>query len=105
MNGVNMTEKPFYRFFVIDYFATGEGRSYWMTICRNYESYDDVDREKEKFSKFVDCDYYMRGFEELTEEEFMKKYNALIPEHVKVQIHRRDQPMFTWQQHLHVNYS
>ena len=68
-----MTEKPFYRFFVIDYFATGEGRSYWMTICRNYESYDGVDREKEKFSKFVDCDYYMRGFEELTEEEFMKK--------------------------------
>ncbi len=100
-----MTEKPFYRFFAVDYLATCEGRSYWLMICRNYPLIDDRDREKEKFAKFVDGDYYMQGFEELTEEDFMKKYNALIPEHVKVQIHRRDQPMFTWQQHLHFNYS
>jgi len=99
-----MTE-PFYRFFAIDYFATGEGRSYFLTICRNYQSYDDRDREKEKFSKFVDCDYYMQGFEELPENEFMERYDKLVPEHVKVQVHRRDQPFFTWQQHLHVNYS
>jgi len=97
--------KEFYRFFAIDYLATGEGRSYWLKICRNYQSVDDKDREKEKFSKFVDCDYYMQGFEELTEDEFMERYDKLIPEHVKVQIHRRDQPMFTWQTHLHVNYS
>jgi len=97
--------KEFYRFFAIDYLATGEGRSYWLTICRNYQSVDDKDREKEKFSKFVDCDYYMQGFEELTEEEFMQKYAELIPNHVKVQVHRRDQPMFTWETHLHVNYS
>jgi radical SAM superfamily enzyme YgiQ (UPF0313 family) len=100
-----MTEKPFYRFFAIDYFSTGEGVSYFLKICRNYESYDGVDREKEKFSKFVDCDYYMQGFEELAEEEFMKRYDTLIPHHIKVQVHRRDQPMFTWEQHLHINYS
>jgi len=99
--------KEFYRFFAVDYLATGEGRSYWLMICRNYQSVDDIDREKEKFSKFVGigADYYMNGFEELTEEEFMERYDTLIPHHVKVQVHRRDQPMFTWQQHLHVNYS
>ena len=100
--------KEFYRFFAIDYFGTGEGRSYWLMICRNYQSVDDgEDRQKEKFKEFIGlgADYYMHGFEELTEDEFMKKYDTLIPNHVKVQVHRKDQPMFTWQQHLHVNYS
>ena len=100
-----MSDKPFYRFFAIDYFATGEGRSYWLKICRNYQRVDDRDREYEKFAKFVDCDHYMHGFDELTEEEFMEKYAELIPHHVKVQVHRRDQPAFTWETHLHVNYS
>ena len=101
-----MTDKPFYRFFAIDYFATGEGRSFWLMICNNYQQVDDRDRQKEKFKEFVGvgADYYMHGFEELTEEEFMEKYAKLIPEHVKVQVHRRDQPIFTWQQHLHINY-
>ena len=99
--------KEFYRFFAIDYLATGEGRSYWLMICRNYPSIDDKDRQKEKFAEFIGlgADYYMHGFEELTEDEFMKRYDTLIPHHVKVQVHRRDQPMFTWKQHLHINYS
>ena len=102
-----MDDKPFYRFFAIDYCATGEGRSYWLMICRNYLSIGDKDREKEKFAKFIGmgASHYMQGFEELTEEVFMERYAKLIPEHVKVQVHRRDQPMFTWQAHLHVNYS
>ena len=101
-----MTE-PFYRFFAIDYFATGEGKSYWLMICRNYPLIDDKDHQKDKFVNFIGmgAEYYMHGFDELTEEEFMEKYAKLIPEHVKVQVYRRDQPMFTWQQHLHVNYS
>ncbi len=100
-----MTDKPFYRFFVIDYLATGEGRSYWLMICRNYQRVDDRDREYEKFVKFVDCDHYMECFDELTEEEFMKKYDTLIPDHVKVHLQRRDQPFFTWETHLHFNYT
>jgi hypothetical protein len=100
-----MTDKPFYRFFAIDYLATGEGRSYWLKICRNYQRVDDRDREYEKFAKFVDCDHYMQGFEEFTEEEFMVKYAELIPHHVKVHLHRRDQPFFTWETHLHFNYT
>jgi hypothetical protein len=101
-------DEPFYRFFAIDYLATGEGRSYWLMICRNYSSVDyGEDRQKEKFKEFIGlgADYYMHGLDELTKEEFMKKYDTLIPHHVKVQVHRRDQPMFTWQQHLHINYS
>jgi hypothetical protein len=97
--------REFYRFFAVDYFATGEGRSYWLMICRNYRSYDDVDREKEKFAKFVNCDYYMQGFEELTEREFLDKYTRFIPYFVAEMMQKRNQPMFTWQTHLHFNYS
>ena len=98
-------QRPFYRFFVIDYFATGEGRSYWLKICRNYQQIDDKDREYEKFVKFVDCDYYMECFEELTEDDFMNKYAKLVPENVRMMLHRRDQPFFTWETHYHFNYS
>lgn len=97
--------REFYRFFAVDYFATGEGRSYWLMICRNYRSYDDMDREKEKFAKFVNCDYYMQGFEELTEREFLDKYTRFIPYFVAEMMQKRNQPFFTWQTHLHINYS
>jgi hypothetical protein len=97
--------KPFYRFFAIDYLATGEGRSYFLTICRNYQKIDGRDREKERFAKFVDCDHYMHGFEELTEEEFLDKYDVFIPLYVKAQVKFKDQPVFTWETHLHYNYS
>ncbi len=99
-----MTE-PFYRFFAIDYLATGEGRSYWLMICRNYQIIDGKDRQLEKFKEFVGCSHYFGGIDELTEEEFMVKYAEMIPHHVKVHIYRRDQPFFTWETHLHFNYS
>ena len=101
-----MTE-PFYRFFAIDYLATGEGRSFWLMICRNYKSYNGKDREKEKFVNFIgmSASYYMQGFEELTEEEFFKRYDNLIPERVRMMVEKRDQPIFTWQTHYHFNYS
>jgi hypothetical protein len=100
-----MTDKPFYRFFAIDYLATGEGHSFWLKICRNYQRVDDRDREYEKFAKFVDCDYYMHGFEELTEREFLDKYTRFIPYFVAEMMQRKDQPAFTWETHLHFNYS
>jgi hypothetical protein len=98
-------ERPFYRFFVVDYLATGEGRTYFLKICRNYQPIDDKDREYEKFVKFVDCNYYMECFEELTEEEFMKKYDTLVPENIRIMLHRRDQPSLLWETHYHFNYS
>jgi hypothetical protein len=105
--GESENQRPFYRFFVIDYFATGEGRSYWLKICRNYQQIDDKDREYGKFVKFVGegADYYMHGFEELTEDGFMNKYAKLVPENVRMMLHHRDQPFFTWETHYHFNYS
>ena len=105
MTDEKFDNKPFYRFFAVDYFATGEGRSYWLMICRNYQSYNDMDREKEKFAKFVNCDYYMQGFEELTEREFLDKYTRFVPYFVAKMMQEKNQPMFTWQTHLHFNYS
>ena len=99
-----MTE-PFYRFFAIDYLATGEGRSIWLRICRYYEPYDGRDREKERWEKFVGHEYYLQCSEEPTEEEFFKKYDNLIPERVRMMVEKRDQPVFTWETHYHFNYS
>jgi len=102
-----MTDKPFYRFFAIDYVATGEGRSVWLMICRNYPPIDNKDREYEKFVKFVGegADYYMHGFDELTEDEFLVKYGKMVSDYIVEMIARKDQPAFTWETHLHFNYS
>ena len=98
-------EKEFYRYFAIDYCATGEGRSIFLKICRNYLPIDDRDREFEKFAKFVGDDYYLRGFEELTEDEFREKYTRFIPYMIAGMLQKKDQPFFTWETHLHFNYS
>ena len=55
-------EKEFYRYFAVDYVATGEGRSIWLMICRNYSPIDDKDREYEKFVKFVELCKVMLSF-------------------------------------------
>jgi hypothetical protein len=100
-------ERPFYRYFAIDYCATGEGRSFWLKICRNYQPIDDKDRALEKFEKFVGhgAHYYMHGLEQPTEDEFLEKYGKLVPDYIVEMIARRDQPFFTWETHLHYNYS
>jgi hypothetical protein len=98
-----MTEKPFYRYFAVDYVATGEGRSFWLKICRNYQKIDDRDREYEKFAKFVDCDYYMECFEELTEREFLDKYTRFMPNLIADMLQKKT--IGTWKTHLHFNYS
>ena len=100
-----MTE-PFYRFFAIDYCATGEGRSYWLMICRNYPFIGDKDRQKEKFVNFIGmgAEHYMHGFDELTEDDFLNKYGKFVSDYIIEVIARRDQPIFTWQTHFHINY-
>ena len=100
-----MTDEPFYRYFAVDYVATGEGRSIFLMICRNYSPIDDKDREYEKFVKFVGNDYFIQCFEELTEREFLDRYTRFITYMIAVMIQKRNQPFFTWQTHLHFNYS
>jgi hypothetical protein len=98
-------EKEFYRYFAIDYCATGEGRSIFLMICRNHQPIDNKDQEYEKFVKFVGNDYFIQGFEELTERKFLNKYTRFIPHMIAGMLQKRDQPFFTWETHLHFNYS
>jgi hypothetical protein len=101
------TERPFYRFFAIEYFATGEGMSYWLKVCRNYGLYDGRDYDLERFAKFVGegADHYMHGLTFPTQEEFMIQYANLIPPYVVKMIERRDQPALDWETHFYFNYS
>jgi hypothetical protein len=101
-------ETPVYRFFAIDYFATGEGRSIWLMICHNnppYKSIADtiIDHEYEKFANFVGDDHYLRGFDELTEREFLDKYTRFIPYLIAHMLQKNT--IGTWQTHLHFNLS
>ena len=100
-------ERPFYRFFAIEYFATGEGMSFWLKVCRNYDIYDGKDYDLERFVKFVGdgAEFYMHGFTEPTEEQFMSQYSNLIPPYIVKMIERRDQPCLDWETHFHFNYS
>jgi hypothetical protein len=95
-------ETPVYRFFAIDYCATGEGRSIWLMICR-YDLDGERDYEFTKFANFVNYDHYLRGFDELTEREFLDKYTRFIPNLIANMI--RDKTIGTWQTHLHFNLS
>ena len=99
------TKELFYRFFAVDYIATGEGRSIYLMICRNHPSVDDRDRRYEKFARFVDDDHYLQVAEELTEREFLDKYTRFIPYMIAEMMQERNQSFFTWKTHLHYNYS
>jgi hypothetical protein len=100
-------KRPFYRFFAIEYFATGEGMSFWLKVCRNYQKVDDRDRDLERFVKFigVGAEHYIQGLTMPTEEEFMTQYANLIPPYIVKMIERRDQPGFDWETHFYFNYS
>ena len=100
-------ERPFYRFFAIEYFATGEGMSFWLKVCRNYDLYNNIDYDLERFAKFIGegAEHYMYGMTQPTEEQFMMQYAELIPRHVVKMIERKDQPALDWETHFHVNYS
>lgn len=100
-----MDKQNYYRFFVVEYFATGEGVSYWFQISRKYVPFDDTDRESDRFKQFVGIEHYWSGIEEYDEKTFVDKYSRMIPQYVIDQIEKKDQPFFSWQSHTHVNYS
>jgi len=101
------TERPFYRFFAIEYFATGEGMSFWLKVCRNYDLHNGKDYDLERFVKFigVGADHYIHGLTQPTQEEFMTQYANLIPPYIVKMIERRDQPALDWETHFYFNYS
>ena len=95
-----MTEQPLYRFFVIDYYGTGNGRSIYLQISLN--NHNDEHYEKQ-WKHFVNYEYYLQGAEELTEREFLDRYTRLLPD---MTVHMlRDKSLTIWQSHLHFNRS
>jgi hypothetical protein len=94
----------FYRFFAVEYYATGEGITYFLQVCTNCEV-NDIDRDLDCFKRFIDDDFFAGGIEELKEKEFMERFVSLIPSHMVKMIERKDQPSLMWQTHYHVNYS
>ena len=98
-------KRPFYRFFAVEYFATGEGMSFWLKACRNYEPYNGKDYELESFKEFVGESFFFPGIEEPTEEVFRTQYANLIPDYVSKMLDKKDQPGFIWETHYHFNYS
>ena len=51
------------------------------------------------------CVYCLGYFEELTEDEFRERYTSSIPYMIAGMLQKKDQPAFTWETHLHFNYS
>ena len=99
---MEMTE-PVYKYRVIDYCATGEGRSIWLMICpNNSPSYPD-DYLQKRWEKFVDIDFYLQGTEELEEREFLDKYTRFLPNVIAHML--REKSLSIWQTHLHFNWS
>ncbi len=96
-------QEPFYKFFVCDYYATGEGRSLWLMVDRWYgEGRSDP---LGQFKKFIDEPFYFLAIEEFTEERFLSDYNQLIPDKVKQMIAMKDQYIFNWMSKFHFNLS
>lgn len=93
-------ENAFFNFYVADYFATGEGRTIWIMIDRNY----DTKQSLQKMKEFVG-EYYERSIDKYTEEDFLKWYKHLLPDAIKNMIEREDVPSMCFKQEFHFNYS
>ena len=92
-------EQPFYKYRVIDYCASCEGRSIYLQISLNH---NDEHYEKE-WKHFVNYEFYLQGEEELEEREFLDRYTRLLPD---MTVHMmREKSLTIWQQHLHFNRS
>jgi len=111
MDGLQMNEneekvefqEPFYKFFVCDFFATGEGRSIWLMVDRWYgKGYSDPLMQ---FKQFIEDPYYYSSIEEVTEREFLDKYTRMMPNLVAHMIQQKNQANFSWQTHLSYNVS
>ena len=92
-----MTEQPLYRFFAIDYYGTGDGRSIYLQISLNSNN----EHYEKEWKHFVNYDFYLQGAEELIEREFLDRYTRLIPD---MTIHMlREKSLTIFQTHLHFN--
>jgi hypothetical protein len=93
-----MTEQPLYRYFAIDYYGTGNGRSIYLQISLNNHNNEHYEKQ---WKHFVNSDFYLPGTEELVEREFLDRYTRLLPD---MTVHMlRDKSLTIWQTRLHFN--
>lgn len=93
-------DEPFYKYYVIDYCATGEGRSIYLQISLNNHNNEYYEKQ---WKHFVNCGHHLQGAEELAERQFLDKYTRLLPD---MTVHMlREKSLTIWQTHLHFNRS
>ena len=90
-------------FYVIDYFATGEGRTIWLYASREYgkAGREHARKEVEEWSGW----FYANGITEVSQEDFFGKYGHFIPECIAKAIINREAPGLTFKQEFYFNYS
>ena len=96
-------QQPFYQFFVVDYFGSGEGRTLFLQISRKSSPQYPEDYFQKRWEKFVDVEFYLQGTEELSKEEFMKRYSPLLPDRITSLMNEKT--LSIWQTHFHFNRS
>ena len=119
------------QFVVCDYFATGEGSTKCILITRAYPSQEDYDEDmsyttddgtfhwvpsqvkegvtsstialREFIQEFGS--WYAKGAENLSKEEFLKRFSNHLPAWMPELIEKDDAPGFYYASRLHLNYS
>jgi len=112
-----------YQFLVCDYYATGEGRTVCLLITRAYPRADDYEErmggvlKKGRTLKVIAAREFVeefggwlaRGAENLSRDEFLKRYGHHLPDYVKnniLELEGNDRPgNFHFVQRLHLNFS
>lgn len=86
-----------YTYLVSEYYATGEGSVGCILVTR--------DSENVAIEMFVDIfDYYARGMQKLTGDEFWAKYKTRVPEFVFNVVHREMPPAFVYHSQYYLNF-
>ena len=115
-----------YQFIAADYYATGEGRTVMILITRAYPKGDDYEtlgeivdgkfvpgklKNTAKFRaarEFIEefGGWYAQCAENLSREEFLKRFGHYLPEFAKKMLTSDDQPgNMNFKQSFHLNYS
>jgi len=90
-------------FYVIDYSATGEGRTIWLYVAKCYDKKEEEYCLKD-FKSWVG-QYYSAGIEKYDQQRFLEEYSHLVSENVLRMIMENSFPGFAYKQELHVNVS
>lgn len=81
-----------------EYYATGEGMTRMILICKGIS--DPIEYFKSIFDP-----YFALGAEEVTEEDFWKKYGHLVPAYLHKLTDDNDMGSLVYYSQMHLNYA